>query len=252
MVQHVARIGLVPDRQDHPLLALGTVEIARGMPRTRVDQGLAPVHVLDAGRDVHPEAGPGATRVVVVENRVLNVDGHAAERVDDVLEALEVDHHVVLDVEPVELTEDRLDGVEAARLVGSRERVGAVARIEPEAVDLAAVRRTEDGPGGAGRDRHVHGVPRQAEHRDLLGRRVDRDHDQGVGVERAFLGPLIGADEQDVEAVLAVPLGQRGCGQRCAQRWRAGRRRSRAFTRLEAGLAGWAGSVGRRVAFVRA
>ena len=45
-----------------------------------------------------------------------------AQRVDDRLEALEVDLHEVLDVEPVEVADDRLQAVVAARHVGAGKR----------------------------------------------------------------------------------------------------------------------------------
>ena len=80
-------------------------------------------------------------------------------------------------------------------------------------VDLVAIGGPEDLPGRAGRDRHVHGVAGQAEHRDLLGDRVDRDDDQGVGVEGAVARTLVGPDQQDVEAFLAVPRRDRHLGQ---------------------------------------
>ena len=155
-----------------------------------------------------------------------------------VLEALEVDHHVVLDVEAVELAEDRLDRVEAARLVVARERVGPVPGVEPEAVDLAGVGRPEDRPGRAGRDRHVDDVAREAEHRHLLRLRVDRHDDQRVGVEGAFLRPLVGADQQDVQPALAVPLGQRRGRQRRPERRLADRRRRGVWSGLGIRAAG--------------
>ncbi len=97
--------------------------------------------------------------------------------------------------------------------------------FEPQAVDLARVGRAEDRPGRARRDRHVDRVARQAEHRDLLRLRVDRHDDQRVGVERPLLGPLVGADEQDVQPVLPVPLRaapRSAAASRAAARGRAG------------------------------
>ena len=58
---------------------------------------------------------PVVGRVVVVEDRDLDVDRDAAEGVDDLLEAVEVDLDEVLDVEAVEVAEDGLQAVVAAR-----------------------------------------------------------------------------------------------------------------------------------------
>jgi len=66
-------------------------------------------------------------REVVVEDGNLHVDGHAAEGVDDLAEAVEVDLDVVLDVEAVEVPEDRLEARVAALAAraGERDRAGA-------------------------------------------------------------------------------------------------------------------------------
>ena len=124
-------------------------------------------------------------REAVVGDRNLDVDRHPAHHVDDLLEAVEVDLDEVLDVEAVEVAHDRLEAVEAAGLLGARRRDRSGGGRWSTSVDLVAIGGPEDLPGRAGRDRHVHGVARQAEHRDLLGDRVDRDDDQGVGVEGA-------------------------------------------------------------------
>ena len=98
-----------------------------------------------------------------------------------------------------------LQAVVAGQIALARVEVGALADGRPIAVDLARVGRPEQAPGGPLRDRDVDRVARQAEHRDLLGQRVDRDDDERVGVERLVARPLVGADEQDVEPFLAVP-----------------------------------------------
>ena len=128
-----------------------------------------------------------------------------ADRVDDLLEAFEVDLDEVLDVEPVQLPEDRLEAVVAARAVAAREEVLTIPDRPEPAVDLAGVDAAEDAPGGAARDWNVHDVAREAEHRDPLRLGVDRHHDQRVGVVEALVGSLVAADQQDVEALLAVP-----------------------------------------------
>jgi hypothetical protein len=144
-------------------------------------------------------------REVVVEDRDLDVDRHAAERVTTCRKPLEVDLDVVLDVEAVQVAEDRLEAVVAARV--ARRCPGEVGRFAfaGEAVDLARV----DAPVVVLRPDRAASARRpcrgQLEHHDLVRSRVDRDRDHRVGVEAAAL--LVDADEQDVQALLAVPSG---------------------------------------------
>ena len=203
----VLGVGLLAQREEHALLALATVEVRRAVARPGVLERLGPVHVLDPGRDVQPVELAPLAREAIVGDRDLDVDGHATDRVDDLLEAFEVDLDEVLDVEVVQLAEDRLERVVAARPVVAGPQVRAVTVVGEEAVDLAAVVAAPDLARRSLRDRHVDRVARQAEHRDLLGDRVDRDHDERVGVVAAAL--LVGADQQDVQAFLAVPRGDR-------------------------------------------
>ena len=48
------RVGLLAQREQHPLLARGAVEVGRAVARAGVDERLGAGHVLDAGRDVDP------------------------------------------------------------------------------------------------------------------------------------------------------------------------------------------------------
>ena len=125
---------------------------------------------------------------------------------------------------PYRLPEHRLEAVVAGEVLlrVAREQVVALADRRPERVDLARVDRPERLAGRSRRDRHVDRVARQAEHRDLLGDRIDRHHDQGVGVVGALARPLVAADEQDVEPLLAVPRRDRDVGQGAAGRGRLG------------------------------
>ena len=105
-------------RQQHALLAPAAVEVAalRTVARAGVDQRLAAAHVLRAGRDVDP-GDAARDRVVALGDRDLDVDLEPAEGVHGVAEALEVDAHVVADVEAVQLAQQGLQRVEArARL----------------------------------------------------------------------------------------------------------------------------------------
>ncbi len=202
-------VHLLLERQQHPLLATAAVEVAalRAVARAGVDQRIATAHVLRTGGDV--DAGDAAPdRVVALGDRDLHVDLEPAEGVHGVAEALEVDAHVVADVEAVQLAQQGLQRVEAAHLVvRAAPEVGAVAVLRIPGVDLAPVDAAPDGPG-VGRHRHVDRVARHLEHRDLARLRVDRGDDQGVGVEERLAAALVDADEQDVQALLAVPRGE--------------------------------------------
>ena len=208
----VLRIGLLAQREQDALLAQAAIEVVRAVPRACVAERLGAVHVLDAGRDIDPPEAVVDRREAVVGDRHLDVDGHAAHRVDDLLEAVEVDLDEVLDVEPVQVAHDRLEPVVAGQvaLVPGTGRCASDRR--PPGVDLAGVDRAEGAPRWPGRGRHVHRVARQAEHRDLLGDRIDRHDDEGVRVVGGFARSLVAPDEQDVEPLLAVPRRDRDVG----------------------------------------
>ncbi len=203
----VLRVGLLAQRQEDALLPEPAVEVIGAVPRACVAERLGAVHVLDAARDVDPPEAVVERREAIVGDRHLDVDGHPAHRVDDVLEPVEVDLDEVLDVEPVQVAHDRLEPVVARQVLVrvAREQIASLVDRCPEGVDLAGVDRPEGVAGGSRRGRHVDRVARQAEHRDLLGHRVDRDDDQGVGVVGGVARALVAPDQQDVEAVLAVP-----------------------------------------------
>ena len=204
------------ERREHPLLA-GPGRSRPAVAGSGVDEGLRPGHVLDAGRDVDASEAARVGRVGLVADRDLDVDRHPAQRVHDLLEAVEVDLDEVLDVEPVDVAQDLLQPVVSAGPVVAGHEVGPVADRGEERVDLLRVDAARIGVAERSRrQRDVDGVARQAEHRDLLGDRVDRDDDQRVGVVGAFLRPLVGADQEDVQALLAVPWRDRDVRQRGA------------------------------------
>ena len=101
------RVHLLAEREQDPLLAPAAVEVAalRAVARAGVDERLGAGHVLRPGRDVDPGEGARRLRVLALGDGDLDVDVHAAEGVDDLLEAVEVDERVVADVEAVELAE---------------------------------------------------------------------------------------------------------------------------------------------------
>src|SRR3989304_7226 len=115
---------------------------ARSGAGAGVDEGPGPGHPLHPRGDVDALEGTAAGRVGIVDDRYLDVDRHPAEGVDDLLEALEVDLDVVLDLDPVELAEDRLEGVVAAGLVGPGPEIFALSVLHETRDDLGPVDRT--------------------------------------------------------------------------------------------------------------
>jgi hypothetical protein len=185
----------------------------------------------------------------VVDDRHLDVDRDATHRVDDLLETVEVHLDEVADLEVIELADDRFERVVAAGPIVARPQVGATPVIDEPGIDLLAVGPTPDALRRTGRYRHLLRVARQAEHRDLLGDRVDGDRDQRVGVVAA--GLLIGADQQDVQPLPPVPGRDLDARHGCADQRRLGCRRDGG---LDAGLVAFRGDRGRarrRVAVIR-
>ena len=163
---------------------------------------LDPAGRQDPGVGVAVDGDPG-----------VDVDGDAADRVDHLLEAREVDQHVVVDVDAEAAADRLLDRVGA--LVGARaedpwvehrdlavdrvEHVGRRVAVAGEAGRVEVVERAGLGELG------VHHVARQAEHHRLAGRGVDADQDQGVGAHPlAALSP-VAAQQQHVDPVTTSP-----------------------------------------------
>ncbi len=200
--QHPAVGRLVHERGEESLLPLhpaqvgGAVEVAGAY----VLQGPAAVEGAGAGRQVEPGVG--------VPERPHGAHLDAADRVDGLHEAGEVDLHVVIDVDAGEA----LDGAYGQR--GAALGVGGV--------ELLRVGRAH--PAGLVRalgDLGV-GVPRQSDDGGALavGGEVHEHHRVGAvagGAAQAVapalvladLVPAVGADEQDVHAASEVrPVGQ--------------------------------------------
>ena len=111
-------VELVGHRAQEAALAGHPRVVARVLPRADVGERLAAVEaVLLAGLDVDPRLrlAPGGPRHLVVQP-LLDEDLDAAERVDEVGEADEVDEGVVVDADP----EQRRDGL--LQVAGARSR----------------------------------------------------------------------------------------------------------------------------------
>ena len=108
----------------HVLLPCGAHEVVVLLAEARIVERLPPAELLIAGLDV--DRGEGD---VVVEVPAIDVDEDAVDRVDDVLEAAEVDVDHVVDLDAEQLL-DRLERQPWAALV-----VGAVDLVAADALD---------------------------------------------------------------------------------------------------------------------
>ncbi len=171
---------------------------------------------------------PWAGAVVAADrHRVVDVDGDPAERVDDLLEALEVDLHVVVDVQTHRRTHRHLEHV-GALVVGRAENAGVllgdvlVHRVQvilgllgrtvrvvvPVGVDL--VQR------GVLGERHPHPVAAERHQRGVAGPGVDARDDDGVGPGVPAAGAVVSAEQEQVQPgglrprVLLVDVGPGG------------------------------------------
>ncbi len=188
---------LIAEGTQHLLLAQAAGEVVVVVARARVLEGGGAVHMLQAGGEVDAGVVVAGAGVLVVLNRGRNVDRHAAERVDDLDKALEVDFSKVVDRDTEVVLNGGADEAGAGVLRGRAEGIGGVDLVTAETGD---------------RDQQVAG---DREHRDIFGDRVNRDNDDGVGAGRAFVRrplPLVDTEQQDVDPLGAVPVRQGGGG----------------------------------------
>ena len=102
--QHGPDVELVPDRSHQLLLTLGAIEIRGGLARARVCERLLSVHPLEPGRNVEPQlAAPVISWIAILEQWRANIHHDPADRVHGAAEPAQVDRHVVLDVQSVQL-----------------------------------------------------------------------------------------------------------------------------------------------------
>jgi len=149
-----------PDGRDDVLLPPRAREVVAVMARAGVLERDLPGHELRPGLDVQPLDAEVRGRVGLVADRALHVDEHAADRIHDLRERFEVDEGVAVQLDPEEPLDRLLREVRAAE----RER----------GVHLLVA--------GA-RDRYE-GVARHREHRRGAVHRIDRQHDDRVGIQR--------------------------------------------------------------------
>ena len=173
------RLDLVLERLHELLLARDAVEVAVGVPVADVVERAAAVQLLVPGPEVDRRVAGRAA--VVVEVAAVDVDPGAAEAVDDLAEAAEVDRDQVVDRDAREPT----DGVERSLLLAGHVRVRDLVRERraARAVDL---------------DEHV---AREREQRDRVGLRVGAHEHQRVRARRRPLAvgdaEVVSDDERD-------------------------------------------------------
>ena len=100
LLEHRAHHALLPR---HPRVVVGVVA-GPGEP-----ERVVAVELADAGLDVAGDVGAEAAD----RDRLAHVEGDAADRVDEVAEALEVDHRPVVDLQPGDALDRHDRGVDA-------------------------------------------------------------------------------------------------------------------------------------------
>ena len=158
--------------------------------------------MLAAGLEVDPDplAAP-LVRRHAVQHGVGDVERHAAERVDEPVEAAEVDHHVVVDRQSGELTERLLERRRAG-ILAAREQVGMRGAEPVQRVQDAGEPRA-GGAGRARRQRHAAHVARHGEQGGAVRLQVDRRDHHRVGAQAGAAGARVGAEQHDVEPARA-------------------------------------------------
>jgi hypothetical protein len=159
---------------------------------------VVPVEVLPAGLDPALDVGLGADR-----RAALHRDVEATHRIDEAAEALEVDEHVVLDVQPGERL-DRLGGRHEPRVVGARgELRGVVMAPGVETVEQALVParptlRQEACHRRPGPERDVLGLAGEAEEDGPTGLGVDAGQLDAVGAQPLAADAAVAPQQKDV------------------------------------------------------
>ena len=234
-VQHDRlRVELVDHRGDdaalarHPLVVRG-VGAAAGVP-----EGVVAVEVAVAGLD------PALDLVLRADRGApLHGDVEPADRVDQAAEALEVDEHEVLDVQPGERLHGLGGGQQPGVLGAGGELlavVGAprVERVEQALVAAGPALRHQPGHDRPGPEPDVLGLAREAEEHRPAALGVDAGELDAVRPQPDAAGAAVAAEQEDVVAAVdrtgrlrrwRTPRSSR-CGRR--RRWSRRRRPRRA------------------------
>ena len=149
-------------------------------------------HLEEERIEVARQLGARIRRVV---DLLRHVDIDAAQLVDHVDEAFEVDDHIAVCRDTEVLLHHLLQQRGPAAVVALR-LAGCVDRVDAGLVGAVAAR-----------ERHVHpGVAGNAQDAGSLAPRVDRDHEDGVGAGGcvAFAGPPVQAHHPDVDRAFSI------------------------------------------------
>jgi hypothetical protein len=150
---------------------------------------------------------------------LVDIDGHPADGVHELLEAVDVQHHEVVDVEPQGLADAQFEGVGAGIVGGAHGVLVLVLHRAPhgvgeeglvvsvavgESVRIDLVER------GVLREGQVGEVAGDLDDGRVAGLGVDGGHHHGVGVHLAVLAVVAGrgvvpADQQHVDPGLLLP-----------------------------------------------
>jgi len=199
-----------PDTAQKLLLAAAPIEVDRILAAAGIPQGVLAVHVMHADPN-HPlfpgfvirDAILAVFHADVVQDRAVDRDRHAADRIDDFLESVEIDHGEIVRLDP-EVVQDRLPHHAPA----------AVRPTDGFAVPVSLIQPLHAPVGNV----HIQ-VARQRDHADRVRIAVDRHDDHGVGVEIGIVGHqrAVVAQQQDVQQLVGIAVLVRGAqpGHRC-------------------------------------
>ncbi len=184
MAEHAHRVELVGHRAQEAPLSRHARVVARGLARADVGERLAAVEAVRlAGPDVDRRLRLAPRRPRhLVDQPFLHRDLDASERVDEVGEADQVDHRVVVDPDP-EQARDRL--LERGRpfLAAAGEAVESVQRL---------LERLRADPA-----RHLGEIARDPERCGASRAVLDRGENDRVGACAPVAGAFVGSEEQD-------------------------------------------------------
>ena len=201
------------------MLPLGTLEIVlfddgaighRQCPLPNPRKGQSVGSVIHAAArfqgDPHPRppSRPGVGRV---SEGAVEAQAHAPERVDELGESPKVHGGVVVDLDAQIQPDGALQGADSTGSAGGKVRtpdLGVLARHRGKGVDLIRVQACSE--DAAVWEWHEPRVARDRDHHRRMTYRVDADNQDGVGERLRSARVRIDAQQQEVDARLAVPV----------------------------------------------
>ena len=191
MLEQIEGERLLPEGKQHLLLAGGAAAVAVVVAGPGVLEDALAVHMLPTGREIDPHVLVIRSWILVVADRIRDIERHAADGIDDLDETVEVDLGEVIDVDPeIGLDRPHHESRTTARHVG----VGIAERVR--GIDLVRAEAGDDDLQ----------VARDREHPRRLRDRVDIDQDDGIGAGVVVLA-LVDAEQEKRQAAGAIPIG---------------------------------------------